>query len=422
MIKKQRGTHDLFFESKLKFNFVVNYCEYVALNKNYKSVETPIFEDINLFKRDGDTSDIVSKELFEFRDKSDRHVSLRPEGTAPVIRMVVEEKLLMKEILPLKFFYSSAMFRYERPQSGRLRQFHQFGIEKIGIDTIYDQFEGVLLAYEIITGLELDNFTLKVNYIGNIATRSKWMNELKKYFNQHKSGLSQDSIDRIDKNPLRILDDKIDSKKQFVVDAPKIDKFLSSSQNELIKKFIELMEVHKIKYEFDKTLVRGLDYYSGIVFEIVSNDNSLKGQSTIVGGGAYEGLVSKLGGKNDVQSFGFALGIERLIIALDAQKYAFPISGIDVYIANISESTLDQTMAISRMISINGYKVDNIFSTYKLDKHFKKAEKENAKLVLIYGEKEFRNKTIRVKNQKNLIEKEIPFSNLLDEIKKQLGE
>ena len=165
MLKKPRGTQDLFYESNDEFDLISNYCQYVALRRNYRKIETPTFEDIKVFARKNDTSDLVQKELFDFKDKSERHISLKPEGTASVIRAVTENKLLLKETLPLKFFYNSSFFRYERPQSGRLREFHQFGIEKIGIKTIYDQFEGLVIAHEIVSGLGLKNYSLKINFI-----------------------------------------------------------------------------------------------------------------------------------------------------------------------------------------------------------------------------------------------------------------
>lgn len=422
MLKKPRGTQDLFYESKDEFDLVANYCEYVVSRRNYRKIETPIFEDIKVFSRGNDTSDLVQKELFDFKDKSERHISLKPEGTAPVMRAVIENKLLSKEILPLKFFYISPFFRYERPQSGRQREFHQFGIEKIGIQNIYDQFEGLIIAHEISSGLGLKNYSIKVNYIGNVDTRKKWTIELKKYFSHHKDELSADSVDRINKNPLRILDDKVDGKKEFVINAPTIDKFLSNDDKKIIKKFLELLKIHKIDYVFDKTLVRGLDYYSGIVFELVSNAQILQGQSTLIGGGAYEGIIPEISNEKDHNSFGFALGIERFVLALKAQNYSFPKNKIDIYLANLSEETLDEIAAIYRMLCINGYKVDTLFDVFKLTKHFKKAEIENAKLIIIYGKVEQKNGTIKIRNQKTRQEIEIPVENLLLEISKILKE
>lgn len=416
---RPRGTVDIYNENIDYFNFVYDTLKMISKIYSFQEMQTPIFESTELFQKNiGDTTDIVTKEFYNFKDKSNRDLVLRPEGTLPVARSVIENKLLHTGLLPLKYFYIGPMFRYERPQSGRQREFHQYGVEYISIKNIYQQIEIIMLSLNILNTFKLKNFILKVNYIGTLDTRNKWIHALEKHFLKHKKSLSKDSIERINKNPLRILDDKEDSKKECVINAPKIDLFLT--ENEILEKneIIDILNKSKINYILDSTMVRGLDYYSGLVFEFCSTLEVLNNQSTIIGGGKYENMFSQMGEDNHV-CIGFALGIERLIIALKHESPFIKKDSLDVYFANLTEDNFVPLIIIS-MLRSSGISVDTHFSIFKLDKHFKVAEKLKPKLILIFGHKEKNDEKIIIKNQKNNKEKIVKLNILTKEIEKFL--
>ncbi|MGL4617150.1 MAG: histidine--tRNA ligase [Mycoplasmoidaceae bacterium] len=413
MIKKPRGTIDIYGNfSEFFFNFS-RFLEDISWSYGYSRVETPIFESKDLFYRNEyDTSDMIENEMYNFIDKGNREITLRPEGTASIARFVVEEKILHKEKHPLKYFYIGPMFRYERPQSGRQRQFYQYGIECISIQSIYDEVEIILLAKKIIEKLKIENIVLKLNYIGNKQTRKKWNIELKKYFKENINLLTEDSKNRIEKNPLRILDDKVDSKKNVVKNAPEIDGFLSEEEKEYIELFKKIMKKNNIKFEWDKNLVRGLDYYTGIVFEIVSNEKNI----TIIGGGKYEKIFSEIG-ENDYSCFGFALGMERTIgIAKLDSLDDYKRKNL-VYFANLTKNDFDSFNIINDMRE-NEIKVVTSYDTNKLKQHFKISEKYNPNIILIYGDKEKENSEIIIKNQITKKEEKIKLNGLIKKLKK----
>lgn len=419
--KRQRGTVDLYDDEVLYFNQLESILKYVANQYNFKEIRTPIFESTNLYtKAVGESSDIVHKEFYNFKDKGDREIALRPEGTAGTIRAIVEEKMLANLTGCLKVFYMGPMFRYERPQSGRQRQFHQFGIEVVGDVSINDEVETICLAISILNTLKIKNYKLQINNIGSAKARNKWISELKKYFEQYKDQLSQDSINRLQTNPLRILDDKEDAKKDFVINAPKLEKFLSKEETLYFEKIKVLLDLLAIDYEVNENLVRGLDYYNGLVYEFISLSDQLKGQSTIIGGGKYDGLV-KLTGGPDVAGIGFGLGIERLIVAIkDENKNFINKQNVDIVFAPLSQKCSNLAVLLNMIIRTNGFSLACNYNSFKLEKHFKLAEKLNAKYVFIFGDKELDKQEIIIKNQ--LTKKETIISikeieNFLKEIK-----
>ncbi|MGL5246023.1 MAG: histidine--tRNA ligase [Mycoplasmoidaceae bacterium] len=412
MIKKPRGTIDISGNfSEFFFNFC-RFLEDVSWSYGYSRVETPIFESKELFCRnDDDTSDMIVNEMYTFTDKGNREITLRPEGTASIARFVVEEKILHKEKHPLKYFYIGPMFRYERPQSGRQRQFYQYGIECISLESIYDEIEIILLAKTIVEKLNIKNTILKLNYIGNKETRKKWNIELKKYFKKNIDLLTQESQNRIEKNPLRILDDKIDSKKKVVKNAPTISNFLTKEEKEYIELFKNIMDKNSVKFEWDNTLVRGLDYYTGIVFEIVSNEKNV----TIIGGGKYEKIFSEIG-EDDYPCFGFALGMERTISIAELNSLDDYKRKNLIYFANLTKNDFDSFNIINNMRE-NGINVITSYDTNKLKQHFKISEKYNPDIILIYGDKEKENYEIIIKNQNTQKEEKIKLNSLIKKLK-----
>ena len=423
IIKKPRGTYDLFGVEAKKFNKLCEIFRMISELYNYEEIVTPIFEHKELFIRNiGENSDIVTKEIYDFKDKSDREIALRPENTVSVIRSVIENKLLYKNPLPLKQYYIGPMFRYERPQSGRNRQFNQFGIESIGIRNCYEQVEVISLALTILKTLNIKNFTLKINYIAGFETRTKWINALKQYFSNYKDQLSEDSISRLEKNPLRILDDKVDGKKEFVLNAPKVSEFFTDVEKEEWNEIQTILKNVMIKYEVEPTLVRGLDYYDGLVFEFISNSDKLKGQSTILAGGKYKNLTKELGADN-FDCIGFATGIERLMIAIEDETTIDVDDSIDLYLAtlNADKSKTHLFYLILNSLRNAGFKSEANFNLSKIDKHFKYAQKFNPKLILIIGDKELENNSIIIKDQITKQEQTISIDDLLDKVKQLIN-
>jgi histidyl-tRNA synthetase len=385
----------------------------------YREIKTPIFESSQLFIRSvGETSDIVKKEFYAFQDKGGRDMVLRPEGTAGVIRAVIETKMLHKAPSPLKLSYSGPMFRYERPQSGRLRQFHQFGVECINTGSVLDDVDVLLMADSILKSLNVKKYEIIINNIGNFQARNKWINELKEYFKPYKDQLSELSQSRIETNPLRILDDKEDGKKDFVKNAPKIDKYLTTTEKENFNQICNILKIGKVDFKIDPTLVRGLDYYTNFIFEINSTDERLAGQPTIIGGGRYANLVKELGGE-DCECVGFALGIERLLLILEYENIKLPKpKTIDVVIANLNEKNGIAAVLLAAYLRSSGISTVCKYDTLKLTKSFNYAEALNARFIIILGEKELLENKVVIKNQKTLKQETVSYDKIVEFIEK----
>lgn len=415
--QKPRGTFDLFGEDVELFNIICENLKKISKVFNFKEIITPIFEHKELFVRNiGSSSDIVTKEFYDFKDKSNRDLVLRPENTVGVIRSVVENKMLSTNPLPIKLFYLGPMFRYERPQKGRTRQFFQFGVEYIGIKNVYQQVEMILMSSEILKSFGILKYEIKINYIGDFETRTKWINELKKYFLKYKKELTQDSINRLDKNPLRILDDKVDGEKEFVKKAPKVKDFFNDNEKKEFNDIQEVLKSLNINFKIDETLVRGLDYYSGLVFEFVSTSNQLTGQSTLIGGGKYQNLIKEMGLNVNHDCIGFALGIERIAIAINEENKTDLENKIQVYVASVGDTAKNSIKLIQELRS-NAIITESNYEITKLEKHFKYAEKFNPDIIIILGEKELKEESVILKDQKNQKSKKIKINNLIEEIK-----
>lgn len=424
-LTKPRGTQDYIYELDPGFDILCESCKMIARLNGFYQIKTPTFEYKELFIRTvGDTSDIVNKEFYEFKDKSDRDLCLRPELTASVCRAVVENKLLHRMPHPIKFFYIEPMYRYERPQSGRLRMFHQFGVECVATDSYYDDVDMILLATSILGAFGLNEYVIKINNICSSKTRAKWIDALKSYFAKYKDQLTPDSQARLDKNPLRILDDKIDGKKDFVKTAPKIVDFATREEIDYFKKITDALKEMQINYVIDDTLVRGLDYYCNFIFEIESTSDLLKGQPTLIGGGRYNTMIKELGG-DDANCVGFALGIERMLVALTnspiLKKAIDSYKSVDVVVANLAEETSLISSMICKMLRIAGVSCTTNRNTTKLEKHFKYAESQKAKYVIIVGPKDIRKQVVLVKNQLTMEQDEVKVAKLVDYFIKKKG-
>ena len=413
-----RGTIDIYGKYAEQFTYIVDSCTKLAKLYGYQYFETPVIEPKSLFVSSvGESSDIVKKEFYEFTDKGERSVVLRPEGTASVIRAVVENKIINQQIHPIRVYYVEPMFRYERPQSGRLREFHQFGIECIGTGSYMDDVESLIFAYQIINSLGIKHVTLSINNIGNFTSRSKWITALTKYFKKFEKDLTPDSINRINSNPLRILDDKIDGKKDFVKNAPKIDEFLTQQEVEYFNNILVELKKQKIPFVIDPTMVRGLDYYTNFVFEINSTEPKLAAQSTLLGGGRYNNLLAKLGAK-DEGCIGFACGIERIIEQLELENISLKTNGnIKIVVAPLDAKCNSVALDILNKLRDNNIGAICNFNAYKIRNHFNLADKTQCEQIIIIGEKEMANKKVLIKNQKTLKQTEVAINKIIEFLK-----
>lgn len=422
--QKPRGTLDWYGEPLAKFNSVADSLRVMANLYDFEEIVTPTFENLELFTRSvGESSDIVSKELYNFKDKSDRDLALRPEGTAGAVRSFVENKMFANKTGPVKLFYLLNLFRYERPQGGRLREFHQFGVEYLNAANPFNDVEAISFAHDILEFFELNkDVVLKINNLGSVAQRQIWMEELKKYFEQYKSELTADSLKRLEKNPLRILDDKVDGKKDFVLKAPKLSAYLSEEDKEYFNLILACLDNLKIKYEVDDSLVRGLDYYTGVVFEFVSNNPNLEGKSTLIGGGRYSNLVKEIGGP-DYEGIGFAIGIERLIMALEASNYDFNLnSDLVAFIGCASESLTLLGLSAAKLLRNSGLKTSIEYGEYKKDRNAKLAIRNKAMFFIWIDDEGLKSDSLTVENLRTHQKETIKFIDLAQYLNEKYDE
>ena len=421
--QKPRGTLDWYGEQLDKFNHVAEVLKNLANFYRFNEIVTPTFENLELFNKSvGETTDIVSKELYSFQDKGGRNIALRPEGTAGVVRSYVEEKMYANKTGPSKLFYLINLFRYERPQGGRLREFHQFGVEYLNVKNVLNDVECIFFASNILVAFGLlDSVKLKINNLGSFEQRKLWIEELQKYFEPFKDQLTEDSIKRLEKNPLRILDDKVDGEKEFVKNAPKLSQFLSDEDKKYFEELTLSLETLGVAYEIDESLVRGLDYYTGVVFEFVSTDENLVGKSTIIGGGRYANLIKQTGGP-DYQGLGFAIGIERLIIALDTIGYDFGIdNSVDVFIGCKDQGISLIGLSLATILRNNGISTEIEFGEFKKDRNAKLAIRNKAKFYVWIDELAIQENKVSIEKMSNNSKENIAFDEVVNYIMENIN-
>ncbi|SFJ85304.1 histidyl-tRNA synthetase [Marinilactibacillus piezotolerans] len=397
--QKIKGTPDFLPEDTNKWQYIENHAKEILARYQFKEVRTPIFEQFELFSRGvGETSDIVSKEMYDFYDKGNRHIALRPEGTAGVVRSYVENKLYGPEHhKPLKYYYIAPMFRYERPQKGRMRQFHQLGVEVFGSSNPATDVETMALAMDIFKSFNIKNLKLVINSLGNIETRKIYRQALINYLEPHFDDLSKDSKERLYKNPLRVLDSKNKKDKEIVAEAPSILDYLDENSKNNFETVKEYLEALDINYEIDNNMVRGLDYYNDTIFEIMTEDPDFGSNTTVCAGGRYDGLVEEIGGPS-TPGFGFGIGLERLVMLLENMEYDFPeVAALDIFIVTIGKETNKEAIKLASVLRAAGLNVEREFLNRKPAKQFKTADKLNAKYVFTLGENELNKGTINVK-------------------------
>jgi len=404
MITKAKGCYDLYGEEAKKFKLAEKVIEEVMQLYNINYIRTPVFENSELFRRGvGEETDIVSKEMYEFKDKSDRSLTLRPEGTAGVVRSYIENKMTNNLVKPVKFYYIEPMYRYERPQKGRYREFTQFGIEVLGESNPLVDMEVISAVIEIFNRLGLENIKLKINTLGDKSSRETYKKLLIDHFNNYKDNLCSDCQRRLVTNPLRILDCKIDREKDFFKDAPKIRDYLSDQSKAYFKKTEEYLKELNINYEIDDNLVRGLDYYDELVFEI-EVDNS-----TICGGGRYNRLVKELGG-DDTCAFGFAIGMERFLSLIDLPDEKQDL----IYVLALSETERKEALKLVRYLRSNNKKADFDTENKSLKSQFKKADNLNSRYLIFINDEKLKEEKIEIKDNLKSTKEEVEIDKILE--------
>ena len=410
MIQKLKGTYDVYGELSLKHDYVKKLFQEVCESYNYSYIETPLIERSELFHRGvGETTDIVTKETYDFLDRGNRANTIRPEGTAGVARAIIENKLY--NTLPLKLWYSGSMFRYERPQKGRYRELRQLGIESYGSKNPIMDAEVISLAVNFLKELGLKDVVVKLNSIGGIETRKKYREDLIKHFKSNINEFCSDCKERIEKNPLRILDCKIDSENDLVKNAPSILDYLSEEEKNHFDKVKEYLDVLDVNYEVDSSLVRGLDYYTNTVFEF---ESKIKDIGAIGGGGRYDNLLSSLDGP-DVPAVGFALGFDRIISVLDELEInASRDNSLDIYLLTISDNENNYALELAQNLRMCGYKVDMDLSGKTMKAKFKESDRYKSKFVIVIGEDEVKSGDLTIKDTLTKEEKKVNYDNLID--------
>ncbi|MDT2814063.1 histidine--tRNA ligase [Vagococcus carniphilus] len=420
--QKPKGTVDILPGEVEKWQYVESVARSVFKKYDIHEMRTPMFEHIEVITRGvGDTTDIVTKEMYDFEDKGGRHITLRPENTAPLVRSYVENKLFGPEHQnPFKAFYIGPMFRYERPQAGRLRQFHQIGIEMIGSNNPTIDVEGILSALDFYKELGIEHTQLVINSLGTKECRMKYRQALIDYLEPKFDELSKDSQRRLHDNPLRVLDSKDEKDKVIVENAPSILDYLDEYSDKFFREVKELLDAVGVEYIVDHRMVRGLDYYNHTVFEIMSNAPGFNGAiTTICAGGRYDGLVQELGGPETHDSaFGYALGLERAIITMEAEGVEVPTKPVvDVYVVGLGEKTNTESLKLVQAARNAGFLAERDYLNRKAKAQFKSADKLNAKVVLTIGEDELEKEVVRLKDMESKTEETIPLENIYTDFK-----
>lgn len=401
-IQIPRGTQDILPGQIEAWQWIEEKTKDICQKYQYKEIRTPIFEQTELFQRGvGESTDIVQKEMYTFKDRGDRSLTLRPEGTAAVVRSFVENKLYGQANQPVKLYYVGPMFRYERPQAGRYRQFVQFGVEALGSQDPAIDAEVIALAMEIYKGLGLKSLKLVINSLGDPTSRKAHREALIQHFKPRINEFCSDCQNRLERNPLRILDCKKDRDHELIKNAPSILTFLNEESTKYFEKVKDYLQLLQIDFEVDATLVRGLDYYNHTAFEIMSEAEGFGAITTLCGGGRYNGLVEQFGGPS-APGIGFALSMERLLAAMKAEGIKLPIKEhLDCYIVALGEDAKDYSVALLQQLRSAGFSAERDYLDRKLKAQFKAAERLQAAYTAILGEDELKAGTITVKKMEN---------------------
>lgn len=414
MIQRQKGCIDLYGREAKIWKYVESVIDATMEKYNYNYIRTPIFEATELFHRGvGETTDIVTKESYDFVDKGDRKITLRPEGTAGVVRSYIENKMYGDPNQPVKVYYNGTMYRYERPQSGRDRELTQFGMEILGSDDPLSDAEIISAAVNVYKMLGLKEIKVNLNTLGDTESRNNYREALINYFKPHINELCEDCKDRLEKNPLRILDCKVDSDNQLLLNAPTTLDYLNDESRDRFEKVQDYLNIMQIKYEINPRIVRGLDYYSHTVFEIEAKVEGFGSNNVIGAGGRYNGLVNQLGGP-ETACVGFASGIGRLVMALELEKVKLPIvEGIDLFLMYVNDDEKKYAAYLAQELRMAGFIVETEYTGRGLKAQFKQADRLNAKYIAVLNSEDLNNNEIKIKDNKSKEEEVISLDALI---------
>ncbi len=419
MIKRMKGTYDV-TEDIRYYQAIEKQIQKVSRLFNYQEIRTPHFENQTLFHRGvGEDTDIVSKETYDFEDRGGRMNTLRPEGTAGVVRALIEHKLYAAPTIPQKYYYLGHMFRYERPQKGRFREFYQFGAEAFGSNHPSIDAEMIAYAVALLRGLKLKEVKVHLNTLGDTDSKKAFSQALKAHFKPALDSLCKDCQKRYEDNPLRILDCKVDQDKEVMKSAPKTTDYLTDTDAlhfNMVKDYLKAMD---IAFEVDHNLVRGLDYYTHTVFEIKVSKALLGNQNAICGGGRYNHLVETLGGP-EVPAVGYAFGIERLVMALKENAYPLPNEALHLYLLVLDETARQKALALANKLRLGGIITDLDYMEKSLKAQFKQSAHYQARFVGILGEAEVKKNQINIKDQLTEKEETIALDDLYIELVNKL--
>ena len=414
-----KGTHDVIGEEAALYSTVESMMRTLAIQYAFSEVRPPVLEHSELFVRGvGQSSDVVRKEMYTFLDKGDRSLTLRPEFTAGIMRMIIQNKLYATNDLPLKYFYLGPVFRYERPQLGRYRQFNQFGVELVGGESFYNDVEVIALAYDILQTLRLKNVVIKINTLGDEESRNNYRTALKEFFADKIDNMCEDCKNRYQLNPLRILDCKVPEDQELVKGAPRMSDYLSESSKARFAEVLKLLDELEIPYDVDDSLVRGLDYYGETVFEFHYTSANGNNYGAIGAGGHYSHLLKEIGGP-DYPGVGFSFGVERIVSVLKDDNILNEEKinqYIDFYVMPIGEENKNYAYQIARKLRSLDFTVEICLDKAKVPAMFKKAEHKKAKFAIIIGENEVKEGKIVIKNLASQEQIEIKEEELIQKI------
>jgi len=415
-----KGTHDVIKEEAEAFSYIENVFKSVCELYGYHEFRTPTLEYTEVFTRNtGDSSDVVRKEMYTFLDKGNRSVTMRPEFTAGMIRCMVEKKLYATDDLPLKACYCGPAFRYERPQLGRYRQFNQAGVECVGMDSARWDAECIALAIRILGMLGFEDVSLKINTLGDKESRDKYRSVLKEYFSSRIDEMCEDCKQRLELNPMRILDCKDEHDRAIIEGAPKNKDCLSEASDKRFYETLSILNDFDIPYEIDDRLVRGLDYYGEVVFEVHVKSKSGNDYGAVLGGGHYDGMFAEMGGP-DLAGVGFAFGVERVYLLMKEEGLLDSIKpSLDIYVMPIGDQIVEEADLIAEMTRALGYTTETPHKSGKLGSMFKKAERRGAKVALLVGEDELKKDVVIFKNMHTQVQEEISLEHLQEELDKR---
>ena len=423
MITKPKGTKDIYGIEAKKWQYVSKVIDEVMEKYNYKFIRVPVFESSELFHRGvGETTDIVTKETYDFIDRGGRNMTLRPEGTAGVVRSYIENKMYGEVSQPIKFYYNMPMYRYERPQAGRLRELTQFGWEIIGSDDPLSDAEAISLAVNIYKILGLKGIKVNINSLGDAESRNNYREALINHFKPHIDELCEDCRERLEKNPLRIIDCKVDADKEVMRKAPKTIDYLNEESKKRFEKVKEYLEVMGVEYTVDPSVVRGLDYYNHTVFEVEADIKDFGAQNVIGGGGRYNNMIETLGGPS-TPAIGFAAGFDRLMIALEKENIKLPVSdSVDLFLLYVNEDEKKYAAYLANDLRMNGFIVETDYLNRGLKAQFKQADRLNSKFTIVLNSDDLKNNEVKIKNNKTKDEEIVSLDALIYYLDENLTE